>query len=327
MLSPLSIVAQKRSISLWTIFAAMTLTQDYLDLLVHPIHKTSLTYQAADNCLLARPNGDSFLIREGVPVLLTEQVPEELSSTAHHSGTGTSFSYKEHYQNDAVAYDYTEESQNPVEKEEIRRLRQTILAQIPKEKGWVLDTGCGGAWLAKSLVPLGYKLISMDISDINPIKALKNVPADNHYGLVADVFELPIRAGSIDCIVAAEIIEHVSDPGRFIHELFNVLKPGGKLIITTPYNELIRTSLCIHCNRLTPHNAHLHSFTEESMKKYLPREAKSVEMKVFNSKLLVKAHLQKAFGFLPLAAWDAVDKMGNALTGKRAYRFMTVISK
>ena len=117
-------------------------------------------------------------------------------------------------------------------------------------------------------------------------------------GLVADVFELPIKANSIDCIVASEIIEHVPDPKRFIACLFEVLKPGGKIIITTPYNELIRTSLCIHCNFETPHNAHLHSFTEKNIFQLLPKVNK-VKIQLLNSKLLVKTWVQYLLRFLP----------------------------
>ena len=252
----------------------MPVSEAFLSLLVHPVNKTPLRFDITNNELLATDSDDRFPVKENVPVLLTATVDDMLSTTEQHVHAGTQFQYKEHYQNDAVAYDYTEESQHPVEKEEINRLRKNIAANVPENAAWILDVGCGGAWLAKTLVPTGKHVISMDISDINPIKALKNIPDANHHALVADVFELPIKANSIDCIIASEIIEHVPDPKRFMAALYAAVKPGGRLIITTPYNEFIRTSLCIHCNRLTPHNAHLHSFTETTMSKYLPTEAK-----------------------------------------------------
>jgi 2-polyprenyl-3-methyl-5-hydroxy-6-metoxy-1,4-benzoquinol methylase/uncharacterized protein YbaR (Trm112 family) len=304
----------------------MPLSTDFLNLLVHPIRKTPLTYSPELNTLGDEDSDDVFDIKDGVPILLTSELNSALAITERHKQAGTQFRYKEHYQNDAVAYDYTEEAQNPIEREEINRLRQNILSQVPSSAEWILDTGCGGGWLAKAIAPKGQKVISMDISDINPIRAVKNVPVSNHYGLVADVFELPLNPNSIDCIVASEIIEHVPDPGKFLQELYNILKPGGRVVVTTPYNELIRTTLCIHCNQLTPHNAHLHSFTEHSMKRYIPKGAKS-SMKVFNSKLMVKAHVQKTFSFLPTAAWDAIDKIGITVTGKKAYRLMTIIEK
>ncbi len=305
----------------------MAFPPDFLNLLVHPIHKSPLQYDESTASLISADTADRFAIRENVPVLLTDNLHSSLATSQHHQVAGTTFQYKEHYQNDAVAYDYTEESDNAVEQEEINRLRQTILSQIPASAQWVLDVGCGGAWLAKALIPQGRKVISMDISDINPIRALKNTPSAHHFGLVADVFELPVKANSIDCIVASEIIEHVPDPKQFLTSLYQVLKPGGRLVVTTPYNEKIRTSLCIHCNRLTPQNAHLHSFTEQSMRRHLPDGASKVSMKVFNSKLMVKAHVQKALSFLPLSVWQPIDEIGMALTSRKAYRLMVVLEK
>lgn len=305
----------------------MDFSKAFLDLLVHPVYKTPL-YFNSENAFFYDPVNDArFPIRQNVPVLLTQNLEESLSQTGRHQTAGTRFDYKEHYQNDAVAYDYSEESSLPAEKEEIRRLHENILSAIPPDAEWVLDVGCGGAWLAKELAPAGRKVISMDISDINPIRALKKIPAPNHFALVADVFELPLKEDSIDCIIASEIIEHVPDPQRFLLALFAVLKPGGKLIVTTPYNEFIRTSLCIHCNRLTPHNAHLHSFTEQSIRKILPEETKKAGVRVLNSKLLVKAYIQKFLGFLPVSIWNRIDRAAIAVTGKKAYRLMAVIEK
>ena len=305
----------------------MALSSEFLDLLVHPVYKTPLRLQSDKDVLKDDEHDEQFVIKEKVPILLTDSIPETLSTTERHTLEGTAFQYKEHYQNDAVAYDYTEEAENEVEKEEISRLRQTILSQIPSNAEWILDVGCGGAWLAKALVPKNRHVISMDISDINPIKALKNTPSPYHNALVADVFELPLKADSVDCIVASEIIEHVSDPKAFLTALYTVLKPGGRIIVTTPHNEKIRTSLCIHCNKLTPQNAHLHSFTEQSIRQYLPGNAKKITMKVFNSKLMVKAHVQKFLSFLPLPVWEPIDSLGIALTGKKAYRLMVIIEK
>lgn len=305
----------------------MPLSAEFLALLKHPVYKTNLTFDPVTNTLWDKEHDDHFAIKEGVPILLTDQLSENLSHTGLNDAAGTVFRYKEHYQNDAVAYDYAEEASHPVERAEIHRLRQYILGQIPGHANWILDVGCGGAWLAKALAPIGRKVISMDISDINPIRALKQITAPNHHALVADVFELPLPANSIDCIVASEIIEHVPDPKQFLTALYEVLRPGGTLIVTTPYNEFIRTSLCIHCNRLTPQNAHLHSFTQERMRQQLPAGAQQASMKIFNNKLLVKTSLQRLLSFLPLSVYDVLDAGANVLTGNKAYRLMVMIKK
>ncbi len=299
----------------------------FLNLLVHPAHKTPLIWDDEKKQLCDTGSGDCFRIKENVPLLLTSSPEEQLAFTDRHVKEGTRFHYREHYQNDAAMYDYEEEAENPAEREEIRRLHERILAQIPATAEWILDVGCGSGWLAKELVPQKRKVISMDITDINPIKIQRRMSSEYHNAVVADVFELPFKADSIDCIVASEIIEHVPDPAKFMKALFSVLKPGGRFIITTPYNEFIRTSLCIHCNRLTPHNAHLHSFTENTIRKLLPQAAGNVSTQIFNSKLLVKIHLQKLLSFLPLAWYKVIDYAAVRITGKKAYRLMTLLHK
>lgn len=301
--------------------------QNFLSHLVHPIYKTPLKYEAASGQLADGVHSDQFSVKDHVPILLTTVEETALTDTKLHTEAGSQFHYKEHYQADAETYDYFKETENAVEREEHNRLHGHILSQIPAGAEWVLDTGCGGGWLAGALKGTNKHVISMDIADINPIKAIKSVPYATHYGLVGDVFELPVKDGSIDCIVASEIIEHVSDPKRFIGALFAALKPGGKLIITTPYNEKIQFSLCIHCNKLTPHNAHLHSFTESSIRKYLPEAVKNYRTAVFNNKILVRLGLQRMFKFLPFGMWKGIDSLANAMTKKRAYRLMLVIQK
>lgn len=293
------------------IFVAMSIAQHFLDILVHPTAKTPLQYNAASEQLSA--NGDAFEIKQNVPILLTKNEKH-------------GFDYKDHYQADAVAYDYFEEEPNPISREEVKRLHQYILNEIPKNTGWILDVGCGGGWLAKSMLGKNRNVISMDISDVNPIKAVRNFSSPNHFGLVGDVLELPIKPNSIDCIIAAEIIEHIVDPKKFLEQLYKALVPDGKLIITTPYDELIRTSLCIHCNQLTPQNAHLHSFTERSVTRFFPDDVTSYKTKRFNNKLLVKLRIQKMLSFLPFGAYRFLDDVSVGMT-KMAYRLMVVIEK
>ena len=55
----------------------------------------------------------------------------------------------------------------------------------------------------------------------------------------------------------------------FIEKLIEKLKTGGKLIITTPYNEKLEYYLCVHCNLPTPKNAHLHSFNKQNIKEII----------------------------------------------------------
>ena len=43
-----------------------------------------------------------------------------------------------------------------------------------------------------------------------------------------------LAAGSFDCVTCTEVIEHASAPGEMLREIATLLKPGGRLVMTTP---------------------------------------------------------------------------------------------
>ena len=168
-----------------------------------------------------------------------------------------------------------------ITKYEIRRLHESILNEINEDMSVILDVGCGNGWASKKLIPLGKKVISMDISSDNPINAEMEVTHIKHAGLIEDAYNIPLRDNSVDCINAAEVLKHVPDPKTFISGLIKLLKHKGKLIISTPYNEKIEYNLCVHCNRPTPRYAHLHSFNENNRPVY-PGGRNKMEVKEFH---------------------------------------------
>ena len=66
-------------------------------------------------------------------------------------------------------------------------------------------------------------LLEVDIDPENPLFATNNFPAD-----------IPLPDNSVDLIIAAEVFEHLYSPINFIAQAARVLKPGGKLLLTTP---------------------------------------------------------------------------------------------
>ena len=221
------------------------------------------------------------------------------------------FDYLNHYKTDALEFDYFEERKGATEHDE-RRLREYIISTIPKNVKLILDVGCGSAWVAKYFIPKGKRVISLDISATNPKQAIKNTQSKNHFGLTGDVFRLPIKNNFVDCIIASEIIEHVVKPDKFIKEIFKLLRPGGKLIITTPYKEKIQYNLCMHCNKKTPVNAHLHSFDEHKLRSFLVhKELEGFKWKTFGNKILVYLRTYVILKYFPFTLWKIKDLFAN----------------
>lgn len=51
----------------------------------------------------------------------------------------------------------------------------------------------------------------------------------------ADLHDLPVRAGTVDAVLCSEVLEHLADDRRALHELRRVLRPGGRLVVTVPH--------------------------------------------------------------------------------------------
>ena len=258
-----------------------------------------VAYELVDGCFRLLPNG-----------------PED----------GT-FAYREHYQADAEVFDYFAGWEDPAAVHENQRLHEMILKQAPKNLRTVLDVGCGSAWVAAHFAHKGVEVYSMDISTVNPERALADYAFDGHVGVIADVFALPFQEKSFDLIIASEIIEHVPDPGAFLQQLLPALAPGGVLVVTTPHDEKLAHSLCIHCNKPTPHHGHLHSFTAETIRALLPSSLRAGAKTVtFVNKLLLHARSHILLRHFPFWLWRLVDGLTSVFLPKTA-RLMMVVER
>ncbi len=231
----------------------------------------------------------------------------------------SNFNYIDHYKKDALEFDYFEEKKGATAHDE-RRVREYVISKVPKDAVTILDVGCGNGWVAKEFLPKGKKVFSLDISATNPSKAKRLYPSPEHFGITADSFHLPFNNDSFDCVIASEIIEHVAEPSFFMKELFRVVKKGGRLIISTPYKEKLIYYLCVHCNKKTPANAHIHSFNEKKLEDlYKENDLESFKFEIFGNKLLIFLRTYVILKFFPFWLWKLKDKFFNLLINKPAH--------
>jgi len=122
----------------------------------------------------------------------------------------------------------------------------------------VLDIACGEGYGAAALRRAGARrIVGVDISK----EACEH--AAEKYGLdarVGDGQSIPLDSASVDVIVSFETIEHVAEPGLFLEECRRILRPGGRLIISTPNRE----ATCVY----SPNNPfHVREFSVPEFKK------------------------------------------------------------
>src|SRR5688500_11085311 len=53
--------------------------------------------------------------------------------------------------------------------------------------------------------------------------------------VVTDAQRLAFRDGSFEVVLCTEVLEHIPEPQQAIDEMFRVLAPGGKLVLTTRF--------------------------------------------------------------------------------------------
>ena len=277
-----------------------------LEILYNPYTGAKLR-EESDNLLLDTNNA-AFPVQGDVPLFLDAQ-DEKISEQDFH--------YINHYTIDAEVFDYYRDRNDKLEQVSVSLLQRSIIRQIPRNTRFLLDVGCGCAYIAKHFINSGTRVVSLDVAQANAEKALKKYPSDNHAAVVADVFALPFKENTFDCIVASEIIEHTVDPHAFVEALKCVLKPGGTLIISTPYKEKIEYSLCIHCNCKTPKNAHLHSFDKNNMRSLHSTSGLEVErITLVGNKLLLMSRMAILLDKMGYRLWKAIDGIFNVILPK-----------
>lgn len=100
----------------------------------------------------------------------------------------------------------------------------------------VFDAGCGNGFIAGSLLKMGHRVTGCDSSTQGIDWALSTYP-EGRFEVCSVYDKLSEKFGSnYDVVISAEVIEHLYIPRLFALNLFELLKPGGWLIITTPYH-------------------------------------------------------------------------------------------
>jgi ubiquinone/menaquinone biosynthesis C-methylase UbiE len=96
----------------------------------------------------------------------------------------------------------------------------------------VLDVGCGAGQLAAELTRRGYEAWGVDISEAMVSHAREQYHSDRFRA--ADIEQLPFPDNTFDGIVCLGVLEYLTQDEPSLREMWRVLKPGGRAIITTP---------------------------------------------------------------------------------------------
>lgn len=142
----------------------------------------------------------------------------------------------------------------------------------------VLDLGCGNGSLSHVIAEHGCEVVGVDTSA--PGIAISRQSFPECQFIQADIYELPDTdmLNSFDVVLAIEVIEHLLYPKELAKNAKLCLKPGGMLIISTPYHGYLKNLMLAVSGKLDKHftvlwdNGHIKFFSVKTLTQLLTAE-------------------------------------------------------
>lgn len=108
-----------------------------------------------------------------------------------------------------------------------------------KQKGQLLEIGCGNGQMLKFMQDLGWCTEGIDI-DPSAVLYARSKGLKVHTGTLETI---KYHDENFDAIIISHVIEHVHEPLRMIVECYRILKQTGHLVIVTPNSESLGHSV------------------------------------------------------------------------------------
>jgi 2-polyprenyl-3-methyl-5-hydroxy-6-metoxy-1,4-benzoquinol methylase len=189
----------------------------------------------------------------------------------------------------------------------------------------ILDVGCAQGTLALLLAERGHTVLAVDIRPQFLAYAKSRHTQGDVRFMVANALEDELP-GAHDLIFANQIIEHLVYPAKFLSRLERLLKPGGRLVTTTPngaylknglpsYNELGDPRDSEHRQFTADGDGHFFAYNEEELREFfLSAGFAQVQSRYFESPF-INGHMKLRYlhAFTPVPALRALDRLTLAL--------------
>jgi 2-polyprenyl-3-methyl-5-hydroxy-6-metoxy-1,4-benzoquinol methylase len=118
----------------------------------------------------------------------------------------------------------------------------------------VADLGCGSGALLAQFGDYGFELHGLDMSRSGLAQGEKAYPRIHfsYADLTADLCSHP-ALGKCDAVISTEVVEHVFLPRIFAANCFRLLRPGGRLVVSTPYHGYLKNLILAVTGKMDPH--------------------------------------------------------------------------
>ena len=117
----------------------------------------------------------------------------------------------------------------------------------------VLDAGCGNGAFTARLAERGFSVTGIDLSE----SGIQHATERNSKArfVLKSIYDdtRDLNPNGFDYVVYLEVIEHLYDPKQFAANLAASLRPGGTLILSTPYHGWLKNVVLAVIGRMDKH--------------------------------------------------------------------------
>jgi SAM-dependent methyltransferase len=188
---------------------------------------------------------------------------------------------------------------------------RVLLDVIDSSARRVLDIGCGDGTLTFQLAKRSDYVCGVDDS-LLPLRLARDqfqrrpgprTPLVTN----ADARQLPFPDDTFDCVVLADVIEHIDAPAAVVGEAYRVLRRGGQILLTTPRRQ----------GSLPAHEYHCHEYTGAELGHLLRQQFDAVQVRVFqpigvsrlyDRRILGRKLFRIAINCCAIAGWNPLAK-------------------
>lgn len=128
-----------------------------------------------------------------------------------------------------------------------QRSKLAYVEAAKRVEGRVLEIGTGTGYGVDIIAPHAVQYVTLDKCRS---EELPEMPSNVEFVQCA-VPPLPFEDESFDCVVSFQVIEHIRRDKEFVREVYRVLKPGGRFIVSTPNKPMSLTRNPWHVREYT----------------------------------------------------------------------------
>ena len=148
----------------------------------------------------------------------------------------------------------TEDAGNGESGERLTRVFIELVKRCDGVKS-ICDLGCGNGHISGRLAALDYDVTGVDASASGIQIARRSYP---NVRFIEGLIDGNRNVGDFDLVISSDVIEHMYRPSDLLEAAQSILKPGGHVLIGTPYHGYLKNLVLAALGKMDSHFSALH---------------------------------------------------------------------